>query len=348
MAAEISEEEKKVLETLRTLGPMPKADNKEDLQRWMRSYLAAQEEGVDTADGVEDKGRTYISVPQVPRLPVFSGAKKDCSFDLWLYEVTCLQERKYKDSVIWEAVQRSLRDAAARTAMLLGPKADLASILSKLTSIYGDIGGAEAVMTELYNIKQRPDESVSDWSCRLEDVVNKAKLLGRITADQVDSTLCSRFWHGLQPAIKDKTGHKFDAAQDFDELRSAIRKFEVENAAPTKATAKAAQPDPTADLQAQVKALAAQVSLLTSKLEKGDTSFNKDSSQQGSAPSYQPRGHGSSRGRGGRGRGRQFIECYRCHEFGHIAAECRTDMTFSQSYNNGQRLNGPGSASRGK
>ena len=89
----------------------------------------------------------------------------------------------------------------------------------------------------------------------------------------MDSTLCSRFWHGLQPAIKDKTGHKFDAAQNFDELRSTIRKFEVENAAPTKATAKGAQPDPTADLQAQVKALTAQVSLLASKLEKVDTSL---------------------------------------------------------------------------
>ena len=303
---DITEDEAKFVTILRTLGPAPKADSKEDLQRWMQGYLASQDGGTPGA------APQSVYVPSTPRLPVFSGKKSDASFELWVYEVQCLQERQPNSSVIWEAVHRSLRDEPAHIAMRLGTKATLKQLLDKLQSVYGDTQETESTMMQLYNAKQSPDESVSQWSCRIEGLVAKARRLGTIGGDKEDETLRSRFYHGLKSSIKDRTAHKFDAAESFDDLRREIRQVEAqlsgESKENTKITAKAAQSD---SVTARLDAQDAKLQEITERLqalanpsaEPRQTAFQQ---QQGMRPQQQTRPPSHQRQRRGAPRQQQY------------------------------------------
>ena len=301
---EITEDEAKFMTILRTLGPAPKADSKEDLHQWMKDYLTSQDGETQSA------ASQSVYVPAVtPRLPVFSGKKSDASFELWLYEVQCLQERQPNSAVIWEAVHRSLRDEPAHIAMRLGTKATLKQLLDKLQSVYGDTQETESTMMQLYNAKQNPDESLSQWSCRVEGLVAKARRLGTIGSDKEDETLRSRFYHGLKSSIKDRTAHKFDAAETFDDLRREIRQVEAQLSGESKestarVTAKAAQSDSVnARLDAQdakLQEISERLQVLANpSVEPGQTVFQQQQGirpqQQNRPPYQQQQGRGAPR-----------------------------------------------------
>lgn len=358
MAEELSEDEKRLLAAFRELGTQPKADTKEDLQRWMADYTASQQASTTSNP---DSSKTPVPqwVPHAPRLSVFSGNanRKDAEadFELWHYEVRCLQQQGNKESVIWDAVRRSLRGEAAHIAMRLGHSATLDELLSKLKSVFGRVQGSEAIMTELYNATQRPDEDVAAWGCRLEELVSRAMEAGRFSAKEKDETLRSRFWHGLRQELRDRTGHKYDAATDFDTLRQVIRRFEVDHQlekpkpslAPSK-VAKSAQVKAETtgddDLRAQVKQLSAQIDTLAKQLQQ------QQQQQTATAAHSSPvqnagRGHNVGRGQDQR-HARQDVVCYRCGEKGHIRLGCRVRLDHVRKPNQG--LNGNGSAPWGR
>jgi hypothetical protein len=201
--AEITEDERRLLDAFKALGATPKADTKEDLEQWMKSYVSTAAEGdppsqgqsgqvkveAGAASGVTQQEQAVL-YHSSPRLSIFSGApgKRDSetSIDLWLYEVRCLQRQGYKESFILEAIRRSLKGEAARTAMRLGPTASLKELVDKLESVFGTVQGQEAVMAEFYNASQRVDEDVAAWSCRIENLVAKAVHLGSIQVSNLD------------------------------------------------------------------------------------------------------------------------------------------------------------------
>jgi hypothetical protein len=90
------------------------------------------------------------------------------------------------------AVRRSLKGEAGRVAMHLGHKASIPEIIYKLDSIYGD----------LFNARQREDENVTSWSCRLEGMIGKAVTKGHINKEEVNEMLHSVLFRGLRTSLK--------------------------------------------------------------------------------------------------------------------------------------------------
>ena len=91
-----------------------------------------------------------------------------------------MNQNVYSKDVILSAVHKSLSGEAARVIMLLGEYAELPQIVAKLDSIYGVIDDKTDVMTDFYNAKQMSDENVATWSCRLEEILGKAILIGKV------------------------------------------------------------------------------------------------------------------------------------------------------------------------
>ena len=162
----------------------------------------------------------------IPRISIFSGSAKGAtSFDIWRYEINCLKTH-YSENVIRQAIRRSLRGEASKAIMCLGPNASVTEILHKMDSIYGIVERQEKLLGEFYSAKQNDDETVADWSCRLEELLGKVDRISPIDLAQKDDMLRNVFWHGLCRPLKDTSGHKFDSATSFDELRIAIRQIE--------------------------------------------------------------------------------------------------------------------------
>ncbi|KAL5007503.1 hypothetical protein ScPMuIL_016309 [Solemya velum] len=234
MADFTKEEAAKLLESFKSLGIKPHADTPEALTSWLKSYAASLEQGGVT---VEKSQATASQFPmghmnfQQPRVSVFNGekpvGKNDTGFDMWRYEVKCLlAEKVHSRDSIFQAVRRSLRGEAGRIAMRLGPTADLNDLLHKLDSVYGTVELKESLLANFYSARQREDEDVSAWSCRLEDILVQAIQEGEVDHKKADEMLRVMFWTGLRQRLKDISGHKFDTIEDFDSLRVAIRQIE--------------------------------------------------------------------------------------------------------------------------
>ena len=147
--------------------------------------------------------------------------------DLWRYEVRSLMSNKlYEPDSIDYAVRRSLKGEAGRVVMHLGPTASIPEILYKLDSIYGDVEKKVDLLGDFFNARQREDENVTSWSCRLEDMIGKAVTRGLIHKEEVNEMLHSVLFRGLRTSLKALSGHKFDAIQDFNTLRIALRQIE--------------------------------------------------------------------------------------------------------------------------
>ena len=111
--------------------------------------------------------------------------------------------------------------------MRLGHDATITDILDKFESVYESVHGKATVLSEFYSAKQG-DDDVANWGCRLEDLLNQAIREGLVQASAANNMLCSMFYEGLRPALKDATGFIFDKVQTFDELRREIRNKEEE------------------------------------------------------------------------------------------------------------------------
>ena len=378
----IAPEQQQLLKTLAEMDLMPKADSPEDLRQWMQDYLKSTEgtatvkKEPDPAKPLDVKPKTTTSTKpsftQPPKIPNFSGLnrKGETSYDLWRYEVTCLQKEKlYHQDVIIHAVRHSLREEAGRIAMRLGTDASVQQIIQKLDSVYGNVEKKEELMAEFYGARQRPDEDVSTWSCRLEDIIGKATERGLVTQKETDAMLHAMLWTGLKPSLKDISAHKYDTIKDFDGLRVALRQIEKDHAQreTTKTqTAKAITPgnSEVAELKTMIRQLTEKVNKIEEKQDSqtrgGNQQFgnrpwkNRGNQwqhntkpkphQQQQQPQYQqqqqPQYQQQQQQQGTTQQNRAYrkdIQCYRCGQYGHIARGCRIRMDHSKKDLNTKR-----------
>lgn len=173
------------------------------------------------------------SMSQPPKLTWFSGenAKGELAFDLWRYTIRCLlKQQLYTESMIKEAMRTSLRGEAGRVVMRLGTYISVNEILNKLDSINGNIDQREALLSEFYGARQKEDEDITSWSCRLENVIGRAQDLGMVQVSDIDKILHSMLWTGLRQDLKDISSHTYDTIKDFDSLRVALRQIERDHA----------------------------------------------------------------------------------------------------------------------
>lgn len=174
----------------------------------------------------------YLKSPEVPKIPQFSGEdlKGDVSYREWRFEVQCLSnDPDMTDSVLSQAIRKSLRGTARKMLIPLGENATLTSVLRKLDNLFGDISTNGMVMQEFYNAFQKEEESVTDFGCRLESLLHVAIENGHTDPNSKNEMLKHKFWTSLSSSsLKSQTRHKYDTIRDYDTLLREIRKVEKE------------------------------------------------------------------------------------------------------------------------
>ena len=261
-----------------------------------------------------------------PKLPIFNGSeepkKDDISFDVWCFEVKCMQKTNIPENIILQSIRSSLRGAARGVLVSLGSSATV-DILDKFEGFYGNVSSSETLMQTFYNDCQKEGESIVQYGLRLERTLTKAVKLGHIDSDAQDSILRSKFWTGLKSQqLRNATRHKYDTVWDFQSLLREIRKVDQEeqNMVGSKSTnkPKSAQSQTQSassdsdkfsneSIYKQLCELKSQLKTLQNKMESGKGVESTHQPQQYPGSRGFGRGTGNYRGRGSarRGQGRR-------------------------------------------
>lgn len=219
------DEIKQLLSHFKTMKVKPKVDTFADFQAWMRGHVLTNEEA--QPDDVKPTVYTTGAMQHFPKISPFSGdGKKDVPYDVWRSEVLCIIKEGHPSHAVAQAVRSSLRGEALRVRSRLGPSASTDQVLAKMDSVYGNVQQTEMLLAAFYSARQKTDEDVGSWSCRLEDLLYKAAERGQADLSQSDAMLRTMFWSGLTPCLKDASGHLYERITDFDQLRVAIRRLE--------------------------------------------------------------------------------------------------------------------------
>lgn len=169
-----------------------------------------------------------------PKLPVFSGQenKGDVTYEVWSYEVKCLQNSlTVPNHILLQAIRTSLRGDARSMITSLGENATVADILNKLDGYYGLVSTCETLMQNFFSDFQKESETVVQYGSRLEQTLSRALRDSNMEQPARDAMLRSKFWTGLSNRqLKNSTRHLFDSVKDFQLLLREIRKVEQEEA----------------------------------------------------------------------------------------------------------------------
>lgn len=79
---------------------------------------------------------------------------------------------------------------------LLGGTVTIGQVLKRLKSRFGDVG--DSVMQEFYTASQKQDESITEWSLRLKDILKKTIKKGNVKKEDKDKMLRDRFFNYLR------------------------------------------------------------------------------------------------------------------------------------------------------
>ncbi|CAC5401144.1 unnamed protein product [Mytilus coruscus] len=175
--------------------------------------------------------QTLTSLPNyTPRISTFFGepGKGEATYNLWRYEVDSLRKSTFAPHIVDLLIRRSLRGEAEKVAMRLGPEASLDQLLNKLEVNYGLSIQHDKLMEEFYSAKQKPNEDITAWANRLEDLLYKASKQKLVRPEDINDKLCSMFWSGLDPKLRETSGHLHFMIKDFDKLKLAMREQEVD------------------------------------------------------------------------------------------------------------------------
>ncbi|VDI23024.1 Hypothetical predicted protein [Mytilus galloprovincialis] len=143
-------------------------------------------------NGTTDQPTTPLVETHPPRISNFSGNEPksgDTTYELWKQEVKLLMKQSYEKEAILNAVRRSLRGEAGYAAMRLDLDASVEEVIHKLDSIYGNVDKKEELLAEFYGSRQKEDETVTSWSCRLESLMGQAVERGIVGRQDVDGML---------------------------------------------------------------------------------------------------------------------------------------------------------------
>ena len=85
------------------------------------------------------------------------------------------------------------------------------------------------MLATFYGARQGPEETVADWGCRLEWLLDIAKRQAQIPGNPQEA-LRNVFWSGLRQELKDVSAFQIDSIKSFDELYIALRRIERQHA----------------------------------------------------------------------------------------------------------------------
>ena len=172
---------------------------------------------------------SYLASMSLPQLPFFSGEdqKGNVSFEVWKFELSCLTKENYPDSLILQSIWKNLRGKAREILLTLGETAKPVDSLNKLEGIYGNVSTNEVLLQQFYIEFQHEDESVADYSIRIENLLRKATRSRTIPDEIRNEMLCSTLWNGLgDPLLKNSSRYTYETKKDFNQLRKKLRAIE--------------------------------------------------------------------------------------------------------------------------
>ena len=139
---------------------------------------------------------TYLNKPYISQ---FSGVeptpKNESTFEAWRLEIESLRSSNmFPEYMVTQSIRNSLKVPAWNTLLTLGPRASSEEILHKLESVFGNVASGQSIMQEFYTAVQQPDENVTMWSLRLEEILQRVAEKSSISAEQKNVMLRERFW----------------------------------------------------------------------------------------------------------------------------------------------------------
>ena len=174
---------------------------------------------------------TYLNKPYVSQ---FSGVeptpKNESTFEAWRLEIESLRSSNmFPEYMVTQSMRNSLKVPARNTLLTLGPRASSEDILHKLESVFGNVASGQSIMQEFYTAVQQPDENVTMWSLRLEEILQRVAEKSSISAEQKNVMLRERFWRSLHSTeLQNATQVYYHQTKDFEELRRKVRAEEYE------------------------------------------------------------------------------------------------------------------------
>ena len=174
---------------------------------------------------------TYLNKPYVSQ---FSGVeptpKNESTFESWRLEIESLRSSNiFPEYMVTQSIRNSLKVPARSTLLTLGPRASSEEILHKLESVFGNVASGQSIMQEFYTAVQQPDENVTMWSLRLEEILQRVAEKSSISAEQKNVMLKERFWRSLHSTeLQNATQVYYHQTKDFEELRRKVRAEEYE------------------------------------------------------------------------------------------------------------------------
>ena len=140
-----------------------------------------------------------------------------------------MKEGEYSAHVIARSAKKCWRGEAAKIARRLSCDASVSDIIRKFDGIYGTVEDSNVLLSHFYSAMQLPDESVSAWGCRLEDLLDRALTSGiSMPRHSLNNMIRDQFWSGLHDHLKEPTRHQMSKITNFDEFRVETKKIERE------------------------------------------------------------------------------------------------------------------------
>ena len=266
--------------------------------------------------GLSDASLIDLAKVPIPKLPQFSGtdAKGDASYEVWKFEVVCLQKESiYPDAHILQAIRQSLKGEARDILLTVGDSATSQDVLTKLNGIYGIVSSNESILQQFYLAHQKDNENVAHYSIRLENMLQQTR--DYVPEKTKNEMLRSKLWSGLRdPQLKNASRFKYELETDFNKLRIAIRQIEQDMPAEIVQTASLQQATPAKASDSAFEEILKRLRTMEGKIEGLDKSIEKkidkkfrERSEPSTTSPKEESGRGRSRGsyrRFNRGRGR--------------------------------------------
>ena len=121
------------------------------------------------------------------------------SFEVWKYELLCaINDGIYHNALILQSVRISLKGRASGILLTMEASSAPSDILNKLEGIYGIVSSRQILLQQFYLEAQHDDESVADYSVRIETFLMRATVSNTLVDSVKHEMICSKLWNGLR------------------------------------------------------------------------------------------------------------------------------------------------------
>ena len=277
-----------------------------------------------------NQGQQGVYKMKMPKLSTFSGSKtskNEPPFTVWKFEVENLRQN-FREADVKSAIFQSVSGDAAKTLVRLGQGASVQRILDKFQKVFGSVISDEKKLTDFFNSEQKPNETVAEWACRLEELMYECNLAG---LPDRDTLLKARFFSGLfSDDISQAVQHEYKTVE-FDQLLVLTR--EAEDRIATKKNKAIAKAQVVSHKDQQLEEIRKSLKTLTTKAEDWERRLTRI--EQNSRTNQQGKQKGN-KSTSANNSNKEFV-CYFCKQTGHIKRNCAEYLNAKQSAAKGDK-----------